>query len=326
MPYLFSYGTLRDHHIQKLLFGSIKPSVPAALNGYEVIADADGFFYLNEAVDSQVMGTLLMVTEKDLLKADQWEEVPVYERSQLSITVKTEDAYAFIRAETIKTDESILKADEGKLDNSILKEAFASKAVDSVIIDAWVYLKASPKAAIAADNTVRDSAGDFKSTFDQFIAIRDFNGNMPFYDDYHFFRLTNAEGHFSQCQSADSPSAGNDLERVSYFEINSGIDDYPLKVMLTIRQMGEAFYGIVFTPVAMMAPERLASLLEANHKVIESAMGVPIEGTSKRCIFTEAMMALPSTVKQFELPFDKPFYERFQMAIKMAAAYLQTVL
>ena len=86
MPYLFSYGTLRDAHVQQRLFGEIKHSVPAVLKGYEVAADADGFFYLNPSVSSSVVGALLSISARDLLRADQWEEVPIYERVQLSVS------------------------------------------------------------------------------------------------------------------------------------------------------------------------------------------------------------------------------------------------
>ena len=77
---LFVYGTLADPSIQERLFGRRIPSEPATLHGREVVVDTDGFFALGESPDASVDGELLLLTQDELWRADQWEEIPFYVR------------------------------------------------------------------------------------------------------------------------------------------------------------------------------------------------------------------------------------------------------
>ncbi|WKY44919.1 gamma-glutamylcyclotransferase family protein [Eubacteriaceae bacterium ES2] len=86
MELLFSYGTLREEFIQKKIFGRSIPSKAAKLEQHQLKMDADGFFYLVPG-NQCVYGRILQLSNIDLLRADQWEEVPVYERERIEVEV-----------------------------------------------------------------------------------------------------------------------------------------------------------------------------------------------------------------------------------------------
>jgi gamma-glutamylcyclotransferase (GGCT)/AIG2-like uncharacterized protein YtfP len=83
---LFSYGTLKDEYVQNKIFGKSVPAKAAKLENHQVKIDADGFFHLVLGNQS-VYGLVLELSNIDLLRADQWEEVPVYERERIQVEV-----------------------------------------------------------------------------------------------------------------------------------------------------------------------------------------------------------------------------------------------
>jgi gamma-glutamylcyclotransferase (GGCT)/AIG2-like uncharacterized protein YtfP len=74
--YLFSYGTLMNKEVQRVLFGHEIKMENAILENWKVYADIDGYFYVKEEEYSLVEGNVLELTEEELWIADQWEEVP----------------------------------------------------------------------------------------------------------------------------------------------------------------------------------------------------------------------------------------------------------
>lgn len=57
----------------------------ATLENYEVVECQDGFYALREVRGKSVNGAILVLDSSLLLKADQWEEVPIYERERTVI-------------------------------------------------------------------------------------------------------------------------------------------------------------------------------------------------------------------------------------------------
>ncbi len=83
MPSLFAYGTLCNQNVQILMFGRTLKSRSYVLEGYTLCRCDDGFYTVKEKAGSRVAGKILDVTDEDLLIADEWELVPLYERKQM---------------------------------------------------------------------------------------------------------------------------------------------------------------------------------------------------------------------------------------------------
>ncbi|MVX66455.1 hypothetical protein GKZ28_22530 [Clostridium chromiireducens] len=86
--YLFSYGTLMDVKIQKILFEQELAMVDALLEDYKLYADTDGYFYIKKYVGNVIHGKILELTKEQMWIADQWEDVPMYLRKKVSIRLK----------------------------------------------------------------------------------------------------------------------------------------------------------------------------------------------------------------------------------------------
>ena len=93
---LFSYGTFRKREVQKVIFGDEVQMFDATLRGFEVVQGEDGFFALRENEASFVEGSILVLDRRLLLKADQWEEVPIYEREQVVVHTDFGEARAWV--------------------------------------------------------------------------------------------------------------------------------------------------------------------------------------------------------------------------------------
>ncbi len=76
MEYLFAYGTLQDGAVQQSVFGRIIDGTPDELPDFrlsEVIIDRGKYFLAVPAAGQTISGTLLSVSESDLLSADRYE-------------------------------------------------------------------------------------------------------------------------------------------------------------------------------------------------------------------------------------------------------------
>ncbi|WKY48060.1 gamma-glutamylcyclotransferase family protein [Eubacteriaceae bacterium ES3] len=108
---LFSYGTLRDEYVQKKIFGKKIPSKSGKLSDYQVKMDADGFFNLVPG-NQCVYGRVLQLTSEELLRADQWEEVPVYEREKIQVEMDGESVEAwFYERKRVREEKAVRKND-----------------------------------------------------------------------------------------------------------------------------------------------------------------------------------------------------------------------
>lgn len=104
MSYLFSYGTLKNELIQQKIFGRVLNKRHAVLEGFCIKGDIDGFYHLAPG-SGFVPGMLLEVTKADLLRADQWEEVPVYEREEVIVMVDQKPQTAWVYFKDLITQE-----------------------------------------------------------------------------------------------------------------------------------------------------------------------------------------------------------------------------
>lgn len=86
--YLFSYGTLMDVEIQKILFDQEIKMINAILEDYKVYADADSYYYVKKYVGQVIQGKVLELTKEQIWIADRWEEVPVYLRKKVDVKLE----------------------------------------------------------------------------------------------------------------------------------------------------------------------------------------------------------------------------------------------
>ncbi|MDF2473710.1 MAG: hypothetical protein K0R21_1492 [Anaerocolumna sp.] len=101
---LFSYGTFRNPMVQKELFDREIELTKAELKGYSLFCEEDGFFSIYEEEGGKLEGSLLKLSEAEMWIADQWEEVPFYERKIMQVITNnmTEKAWVYFRQKTGK--------------------------------------------------------------------------------------------------------------------------------------------------------------------------------------------------------------------------------
>ncbi|MEV4738923.1 GDSL-type esterase/lipase family protein [Streptomyces sp. NPDC049555] len=115
---LFTFGTLRDAHVQTALFGRPVPSSPASLPGYatrplaitdpSVIATSglDVHLTLVRRIGAEVEGAVLHLTDAELAAADAY-EVDDYARRRVVLT-SGENAWAYLDANPLRAAERIV--------------------------------------------------------------------------------------------------------------------------------------------------------------------------------------------------------------------------
>jgi gamma-glutamylcyclotransferase (GGCT)/AIG2-like uncharacterized protein YtfP len=135
MEVLFTYGTFRDLSIQQAFFKRPVTMQPATLEGYAVFCGEDGFFTIAEAAKAVTKGFVLALYPREMWTADQWEEVPFYEREKKK--VRTADglveAWVYSKAVEntgIKVDNAQMNAAVAlaELEEEIQKFQFCQKA------------------------------------------------------------------------------------------------------------------------------------------------------------------------------------------------------
>jgi gamma-glutamylcyclotransferase (GGCT)/AIG2-like uncharacterized protein YtfP len=92
---LFVYGTLKDEEICRLLFNSGVVSESAVLDGYSLRKTSD-FLFITPQPDTRVEGRILLLTDEQLLIADQWEEIPYYTRKEVEVCVGSRSLQAWV--------------------------------------------------------------------------------------------------------------------------------------------------------------------------------------------------------------------------------------
>lgn len=96
---LFCYGTLQLPVVQRSLFASQIDSTPARLRGWRLQAGFDGYLFIRPAPQHGIYGQLLWLTPAQLARADEWEDVPYYQRERVIVSTigKTLPAWVYTR-------------------------------------------------------------------------------------------------------------------------------------------------------------------------------------------------------------------------------------
>jgi gamma-glutamylcyclotransferase (GGCT)/AIG2-like uncharacterized protein YtfP len=85
---VFVYGSLTKRKTQQELFGAnLRVFSKAVLNGW-IMKKGEEYPYITPSDGKSVKGSVLLMTEEQLTKADLWEEVPQdYSREKLTVRV-----------------------------------------------------------------------------------------------------------------------------------------------------------------------------------------------------------------------------------------------
>ncbi len=83
MPLIFAYGTLCSEKVQRILFEKTLKSTDYILNNHTVCRCDDGFYTVKPKQGCSVAGKMLSISDEDILIADEWELVPLYEKKQM---------------------------------------------------------------------------------------------------------------------------------------------------------------------------------------------------------------------------------------------------
>ena len=84
---LFGYGTFRKPAWRTAILGADYPAQPATLRGYRRVATGSGYLSLRETLFdvSLIEGVLIELDELGWQIADAWEEVPKYQRVEVTV-------------------------------------------------------------------------------------------------------------------------------------------------------------------------------------------------------------------------------------------------
>jgi gamma-glutamylcyclotransferase (GGCT)/AIG2-like uncharacterized protein YtfP len=84
--WLFSYGTLQDSEVQQMLFGFTCRKKNAKLVGWSLYASNEsGYLFIQPETSGIVTGKIIEVDRDAIHMADQWEEVPLYQRERVLV-------------------------------------------------------------------------------------------------------------------------------------------------------------------------------------------------------------------------------------------------
>ena len=103
MNRLFVYGTLKSKEVQKKLLGHTLDSYKATLYGY-YINKAEEYYNAVKSNGSFIKGEVLLVSSEDLLRIDQWEEVPLYLKDNVNVQTTSGKEIAYIYLKKDKED------------------------------------------------------------------------------------------------------------------------------------------------------------------------------------------------------------------------------
>lgn len=96
--FLFAYGTLMDPEMRAMLLKEEINAEKAVLLNYALKENGD-YYFISETMGASVEGVVIKVTEDQLLLADQWEEIPYYQRIKVPVNIndKTIESWAYVR-------------------------------------------------------------------------------------------------------------------------------------------------------------------------------------------------------------------------------------
>jgi gamma-glutamylcyclotransferase (GGCT)/AIG2-like uncharacterized protein YtfP len=99
MPWLFSYGTLREERVQLATFGRALGGEPDELTGVEPsTAGPHANLRFNNRSDSRVSGMVFDVTDAELAAADGYERTANYTRRRVTLA-SGRDAWVYVHDE-----------------------------------------------------------------------------------------------------------------------------------------------------------------------------------------------------------------------------------
>ena len=102
---LFAYGTLGESEVQQILFGEVAPSEPATLTGWQVTSSlAHTYLNISRAEGTLTEGKLLTLSRNQLRIADQFEEIPFYQRIKVGVRTgkgRELDAWLYARSDEV---------------------------------------------------------------------------------------------------------------------------------------------------------------------------------------------------------------------------------
>jgi gamma-glutamylcyclotransferase (GGCT)/AIG2-like uncharacterized protein YtfP len=83
---LFAYGTLGESEVQQILLGGTVPSEPAMLTGWQITSSgAQPYRNISRVDGASTKGKLLSLSRIQLRIADQFEEIPFYQRIKVGV-------------------------------------------------------------------------------------------------------------------------------------------------------------------------------------------------------------------------------------------------
>jgi gamma-glutamylcyclotransferase (GGCT)/AIG2-like uncharacterized protein YtfP len=85
---LFSYGTLQNQEVQHALFGRTVPSQPGCVDGWARFMGDDGYLFIKPRIGSRISGVILTLSDRELHRADLWEDLTVYRRESCRVVLQ----------------------------------------------------------------------------------------------------------------------------------------------------------------------------------------------------------------------------------------------
>lgn len=120
---IFSYGTLMDRRLQKLLYSREIESKDAILDGYTINC-YDKYYNIIKRKGHSIKGKILYFTKDEVFYSDQWESVPLYRKK--NIIAKTDDGeeevFVYIKSEKEEGEKLFDKIDTLSNDDEFIRE------------------------------------------------------------------------------------------------------------------------------------------------------------------------------------------------------------
>lgn len=99
--YIFSYGTLQDERLLKILNVKVYKSYDGILNNYAKFSDTSPYLGIIEYKNKFVTGKVLKIEKNDLWKIEYWEDKPEYIEQNVKVWINSEnkfiDAWVYIK-------------------------------------------------------------------------------------------------------------------------------------------------------------------------------------------------------------------------------------
>ena len=99
--YIFSYGTLQDERLLKILNVKVYKSYDGILNNYAKFSDTSPYLGIIEYKNKFVTGKVLKIKKNGLWKIEYWEDKPKYIEQNVKVWINSEnkfiDAWVYIK-------------------------------------------------------------------------------------------------------------------------------------------------------------------------------------------------------------------------------------